>query len=104
MDEDVLVTAGRWIGLAGVGLAMGLMMWTLIDLLRLLSLPKFSGFVVRPLRLQLMVLGIISAEHLEPEIRRRIQGVRIRLLLAVLVFVLSAVLTLVVGAPGTAAP
>ena len=71
----------RLIATGGFAIAMGLMVWVLVDLGRLRRHPAFRGPMAGSLRLHLMALGL-GAGDLDDPARQRIKSLRRRILAA----------------------
>jgi hypothetical protein len=77
------------LGMIGSVVGLGLMMWAVIDLTRLRSHPKFRSFFAGNLRLHFLVFGLGKTSDLDQTTRDKINGLRKRILLGVLIVVFS---------------
>ena len=75
------------LGTIGSAVGLGLMIWAVIDLTRLRSHPQFRSFFSGNLRLHFLVLGLGKTSDLDQTTRDKINGLRKRILLGVLIVV-----------------
>ena len=83
-------TIARMLAVAGFLASMGLMIWVMVGLARLRRHPQFRSPMAGSLRLHLMVLGA-GTDDLDDATRAQIGKLRHRVLAAIAVFAIAAV-------------